>query len=153
MEMQAPPPQLPPPGPTARRGLAIIVLFLGALLLMVGLLPFMVADPASGYEAGDYPPGQQFIMRGSITDVGEIPYTNRTVYELDENVYVVSDRDLGEEGDTVYLECVPTSQWYYYLWDENVVEATSGPISVLWAIFGVVVLVLGILLLAAWRRR
>jgi uncharacterized membrane protein len=95
-----------------RKGLVIVgvvLLVIGLLLAMVGMLPSLSAvkaedieyDDVSGFT--DYDDGDDVIITGEITE--EEQEGGNYIYALDDNVIVYAEEDIGDEGDTITVQC------------------------------------------------
>jgi uncharacterized membrane protein len=133
-----------------RKGLVIvgvILLVIGLLLAVVGMLPGLTAVKAEDieYDAtggfADYDNGDEVIITGEITEEGE--EFGNYVYMLDNKIPVMSGEDIGNEGDTVTLQCEVTS-----ILTVEVMEAKAiyNTVNIL-MIIGIILLIVGIIVM------
>ncbi len=137
-----------------RKGLVIvgvILLVIGILLAVVGMLPGMTAVKASDIEYSDtggfadYDDGDEVMITGEITEEGQ--EMGGYSYLLDNNVPVLSGEDIGNEGDTVTLQCTVEGMTVMGITVEYMnADAIYKPFNAL-MIIGIILLIVGIIVM------
>ena len=139
-----------PPAPPKKKGgkglliVGVILLIIGIILAIVGAMPMMSAKKAADVEdwGKDLKSGDSVLVTGEITEKADYPLGDGKMYVLDDKVPIISSDDIGNKGDTIYVNCEYTA-----VGNLTMLEAKSVPMTMPLIIVGIILLIVGIILM------
>jgi len=152
----------PPPAPLKKKGgkglliVGVILLIVGILIAVVGLLPTLNAKSAEDldedYDTDEhgfksYDEGDTVVISGKITNKSESAAMDAYVYEIDDKGGFLSSSDIGNEGDTVTVECEVKVMDLGAGATQEYLEAKAVVNVMPLIIIGIILLIIGIILM------